>query len=66
MVSSAMRSLTPRQRDVLVKRYGLDGGGPCSFASIARDIGVTREAPRQIHDRAIKRIQSFIKTSQGA
>ena len=48
----ALRRLPPRQREVLVGRYGLDSREPENLQALADRIGISREAVRQIQARA--------------
>ena len=51
--------LDDREREILVKRYGLDGDGECSLGVIGDmlDIQVTRERVRQIQAKAEKKLR---------
>ena len=53
---SVMHRLCPRHRDILVKRYGLDGNSPKTLEAIAREYQLTRERIRQIQYEAIKKM----------
>ena len=44
----ALRELPPRERKVLMLRYGLDGLEPKTLEEIGRSLGLTRERVRQI------------------
>ncbi|WP_277613335.1 sigma-70 family RNA polymerase sigma factor [Cryobacterium sandaracinum] len=48
-----MRALPPRERSILMSRFGLDGGAPQTLDQIAVVQGVTRERVRQIEKRAL-------------
>ncbi len=50
--------LSDRQREVIMMRFGLNGGEPSSLAEIGRELGVSRERARQIQS------QSLIKLRQ--
>ncbi|HQW64122.1 MAG TPA: sigma-70 family RNA polymerase sigma factor [Pseudomonadota bacterium] len=52
-----MQGLSPRQRDVIARRYGLAEGPVQSLAEIAAEIGVTRERVRQIQLEALARLR---------
>ncbi|UXI69717.1 sigma-70 family RNA polymerase sigma factor [Tahibacter amnicola] len=49
--------LTPRQRLVLERRYGLAGNAAQTLAEIATDLGLTRERVRQIQVEALTRLR---------
>jgi RNA polymerase primary sigma factor len=68
-VRDALLTLTPRERRVIERRYGLEGGSEATLTAIGREIGVTRERIRQIESSALrklrhpsraKRLRSFI------
>jgi RNA polymerase primary sigma factor len=49
--------LSPRERQVLRLRFGLDGGQVRTLKQVAEGIGVTRERVRQIQARALRRLR---------
>jgi len=49
--------LKPRERRVIVRRYGLEGEPPASLEDVGREIGVTRTRIRQIEAKAIRKLQ---------
>lgn len=56
--------LTPRQRDVLARRYGLRERGIQSLAEVASDLGITRERVRQIQVEALARLRKLYEASR--
>lgn len=56
-VRSALDGLTPRERKVLVLRYGLDGGPSRTLEEIGKALGVTRERVRQIENKALHKLR---------
>src|SRR5262249_21856237 len=50
-----LRQLLPRERRVLVLRFGLDGGGERSMQEIADELGVSRTRINQIYGRILMR-----------
>ena len=57
-VRSLLETLPERERYVVERRYGLDGGGCATLAEIGAGIGVTRERVRQIQRSALSRLRS--------
>ena len=51
--------LTPRQREVLVRRYGLHEHAIQSLAEVAAALGISRERVRQVQVEALARLRRF-------
>ncbi len=56
-LAKALDDLTEAQRESIVRHYGLDGYGPRNFSEIGRELGVSKEAPRQNYYRGLKRLK---------
>jgi RNA polymerase primary sigma factor len=56
VLRSALAELPPRERDVLVMRYGIDGDDPKTLEEIGRQLGLTRERVRQIELESLRRL----------
>ena len=52
----ALGDLPDREREVVVLRYGIDGGDPTPLREIGRRLGITPERVRQIESRALGRL----------
>jgi RNA polymerase primary sigma factor len=50
-------TLTPRERKVLVLRFGLEDGKPRTLEEVGRQFNVTRERIRQIEAKAIRKLK---------
>lgn len=46
-----------RERDIVIKRFGLDGGNPMTLEQVGSLYGVTRERIRQIECKAIRKLR---------
>jgi RNA polymerase sigma factor (sigma-70 family) len=57
-VTRAVAALPEREREVVRRRYALDGAAPETFAEIARCLGVSAERARQIERSAIARLKA--------
>ena len=58
-VAAIMDRLTPREREILTLRYGLEDGSPRTLEEVGAQFGLTRERIRQIEDGAVKRIRAL-------
>ncbi len=56
-MDDAMQVLSPRERQVLRMRYGLDGGREHTLSEIADQLGVTSERIRQIESAALSKMR---------
>lgn len=56
-IEEALDQLTPRERDVLKMRFGLDDGYPHTLEEVGRHFQVTRERIRQIEAKALKKLR---------
>jgi RNA polymerase primary sigma factor len=54
----ALRTLPPRERQVLILRYGLENGMDYTLEEIGRVMGITRERVRQIEAKAIEKLRT--------
>jgi RNA polymerase primary sigma factor len=54
---AALEELTPRERDVILLRYGLDGDEPRTLEEVGRALEVTRERVRQIESSALAKLR---------
>ena len=52
-----LHALSPRQRDVIARRYGLNEGAVQTLAEIAAELRITRERVRQIQLEALARLR---------
>lgn len=56
LVAQFFALLSGRERDVLIRRFGLDDGEPDTLEEIGGSMGVTRERIRQIEGYALKKL----------
>jgi len=61
-IEDALNKLTPRERDVLRMRFGLDDGSPRTLEEVGRHFKVTRERIRQIEAKALKKLKHPTKS----
>jgi RNA polymerase primary sigma factor len=55
--------LAPREREVIICYFGLDGNKPLTLEEIGEKFDLTRERVRQIKDRAISRLRRSSKSA---
>lgn len=72
-IGEVLRSLSPREREVIELRFGLKDGHPRTLDEVARCYGITRERIRQIEARSLlklrnptrsKRLAGFAETEE--
>jgi len=54
----ALSKLQPRQRRVVVERFGLDGVRPRTLEEVGANLGITRERVRQLEARALRELRA--------
>ena len=63
-VMNVVRTLSPREQQVIIARFGLDGKDPRTLEEIAKDFGVTRERIRQIEARALMKLRHSSRSNK--
>src|SRR5690606_20627452 len=56
-----LSDLTEKQRDVVIRRFGLRGHESCTLEEVGKEIGLTRERVRQIQVEALKRLREIFE-----
>jgi len=56
-VRGVLATLTPRERDVLILRYGLNDGQQRTLEQVGKLVGITRERTRQIELKALRALR---------
>ena len=59
-----LNTLTPRENEVLRKRYGLDDNIPKTLEEVGREFNVTRERIRQIEAKALRKLRHPSRTKK--
>lgn len=63
-IAEVLRSLTPREREVIELRFGLRDGHPRTLDEVARCYGITRERIRQIEARGLHKLRQPIRSQR--
>jgi RNA polymerase primary sigma factor len=56
-IRETLLTLTPRERKVIERRFGLEDDADATLTAIGREIGVTRERIRQIESTALRKLR---------
>jgi len=56
-VEDALKTLSPRERYIIKRFFGLDGDEPEPLSQIAKRLGISRERARQLKDRSLKKLR---------
>jgi len=56
-LNEVLATLTPRENEVIRRRYGLDDGKPKTLEEVGREFNVTRERIRQIEAKALRKLR---------
>ena len=56
-IQAILESLEHRDREIMIRYFGLNGEDPMTLESIGAVFGVTRERIRQLRNRTLKRLR---------
>lgn len=60
-VNAWLKHLSPKHKEVVVRRFGLLGHAPQTLEEVGVEIGITRERVRQIQTEALKRLKRLLQ-----
>ncbi len=60
-IHNVLKNLGPRERDIIVLRFGLDNGINRTYEEVGRLVGITRERTRQIELKALRTLKQLSK-----
>lgn len=63
-IAEVLKSLTPREREVIELRFGLKDGNPRTLDEVAQAYGITRERIRQIESRSLSKLRQPIRSNR--
>jgi RNA polymerase primary sigma factor len=61
VLSRAVETLEPREREILEHRFGLAGDEPLTLQQIGERLGLSRERVRQLETRALERLRERVE-----
>lgn len=61
-ISKVLRTLKPKERDIIVKRFGLEETDEHTLEEVGQSMGVTRERVRQIEFKALGKLRHPVRT----
>lgn len=59
-LKKAMKILSKREKDILSMYFGIDTGTPCTLEEVGKEYGLTKERVRQINEKSLKKLRSYI------
>ncbi len=62
-VQEWLDSLGRRQREIIIRRFGLAGHEPATLEDVGKAVGLTRERVRQLQIDTLKKLKSMIKAA---
>jgi RNA polymerase primary sigma factor len=63
-IGEVLKSLAPREREVIELRFGLKDGQPHTLDEVARIYGITRERIRQIEARGLLKLRQPVRSAR--
>ena len=63
-IDSMLQGLNPRERDVIILRFGLETGHPLTLEEVGKRFNVTRERIRQIETAALRKLRNPSKSKK--
>jgi RNA polymerase primary sigma factor len=63
-IAEVLRSLAPREREVIELRFGLRDGQPKTLDEVAKVYGITRERIRQIEARGLLKLRQPVRSAR--
>jgi len=63
-VAGMLGKLNDRERQILVRRFGIGGSSSLTLEQLGKELGITKERVRQIESRAQEKLRKFAKESK--
>ncbi len=64
-VDGLLEVLEPREKKIILQRFGLDGGKPKTLEDVGKDFGITRERIRQLQNVALAKLRRALTQKEG-
>ncbi|MBO4872520.1 MAG: RNA polymerase sigma factor RpoD [Lachnospiraceae bacterium] len=61
-IDELLNDLKDREKQVIIRRFGLDDGHPRTLEEVGREFDVTRERIRQIESKAIRKLRNPVRS----
>jgi RNA polymerase primary sigma factor len=63
-VEGLLEVLDPREKKIISRRFGLDGGKPKTLEDVSKDFGITRERIRQLQNIALAKLRRALSQKE--
>ncbi|MDO4939422.1 MAG: RNA polymerase sigma factor RpoD [Lachnospiraceae bacterium] len=63
-IDALLDDLKDREREVIIKRFGLEDGHPRTLEEVGKDFNVTRERIRQIEAKALRKLRNPVRSKR--
>ncbi|MDI6758510.1 MAG: sigma-70 family RNA polymerase sigma factor [Candidatus Omnitrophota bacterium] len=63
-INDLLETMTPSEKEIINLRFGLKNSGIHTLAEIARKQGLSRERIRQIEEKTLEKLRTFVKQQQ--
>ena len=60
MLYKMLDCLNNTERDIIIRRFGLNGNEPETLEAIGKDFSITRERVRQIEKRVLDKLKNYV------
>jgi RNA polymerase primary sigma factor/RNA polymerase nonessential primary-like sigma factor len=60
MLFKMLNCLNETEKNIIIRRFGLNGGDPETLESIGKDFSITRERVRQIERRVLDKLKNYV------
>jgi RNA polymerase primary sigma factor len=61
-ISKVISSLKPKEREIIVKRFGLEDESPHTLEELGQEFGLTRERIRQVEAKALRKLRHPVRS----